>query len=69
MAITIEDVRKAVATIKNYCDEFETNYPTRMEPLKGEEIVLLSNDRETIQRMRIHLDRLNRSIGDLSHKA
>ena len=45
---SIEDVQKAVEIIEAYCNEFEASYTQRMEPLTGDEILALTDDRTTI---------------------
>ena len=48
----IEDVQKAVEIIEAYCNEFEASYTQRMEPLTGDEILVLTDDRTTIDHIK-----------------
>ena len=68
MAITIEDVRKAVGTITLYCDEFEQSFTQKMEPLKGDEITKLSDDRLLISYIKSSMPSIEKWINDLNFK-
>ena len=52
MAIKNEDVLKAVDTIDAFCIELELNYTQAMEPLKGDDIVKLTDDRNRIRNIK-----------------
>ena len=68
MAITIEDVRKAVETITLYCDEFEQSFTQRMEPLKGDDINHLCDDRGTTRNIKNYAAQIQRWISKLTFK-
>lgn len=55
MAVEYKDVLEAIKTIQNYCDEFNAKYNERMEPLKGDDITALSNDREHVKNITGHI--------------
>ena len=63
---SLKDALEAVETIQSFFDEFNATFPQRMEPLKGEEINKLSEDKYSIQRaeewlrtLKFHLDNIN----------
>ena len=68
MAITIEDVQKAIETIETFCKEFEADYPKRMEPLTGADITRLSNTRNTVSSIATHLNIIKGSFNASSFK-
>ena len=65
---TLDDVREAALTIQNYCQEFEDSFAKRMEPLTGDDIVKLANDRQTIESIRPIVNRILGLIGQLNLK-
>lgn len=65
---TIEDVQKAVEIIEAYCNEFEASYTQRMEPLTGDEILALTDDRTTIGYIKGWADSIARHAKKLTFK-
>ena len=59
MSTKFEDVLEAVKTIQSFCDEFKETYTKKMEPLKGQEIEELSNNRYQVDALEGQLKVVN----------
>lgn len=65
---TIEDAYRAIEVIRNYGKHFEASFVKRMEPLKGDDIMRLSDDRLLVREIMLMLRDIEKALGNLIYK-